>query len=133
METCWQSCVKYLVLIFNLLFALAGLIIIGLGAYIQIEGKNYLDFLDSTYFTIPILFIILGSIIFIIAFFACCGACSEKSWMVYVYSVLMIAVLLGQFGSSICAFVLKVIVNNGPKKCPSPIPIIFNRMTLPIV
>ena len=133
METCWQSCVKYLVLIFNLLFALAGLIIIGLGAYIQIEGKNYLDFLDSTYFTIPILFIILGSIIFIIAFFACCGACSEKSWMVYVYSVLMIAVLLGQFGSSICAFVLKVIVNVGPIKCPSPIPIICNRMTLPIV
>jgi len=107
MDTCWHSCVKYLIFIFNLLFALAGLVILALGTYIQIGSKHYLDFLDSTYLNIPIIFIVLGCVIFIIAFFACCGACSETSWMVKLYSGLMIMVLLGQFGSSIAAFVLK--------------------------
>ena len=51
---------------------------------------------------------VAGCIIFSISFFACCGACSEKSWMVYIYTFLMIVILLAQFGSSIAAFVLKV-------------------------
>ena len=60
MDTCWHSCVKYFIVIFNLLLALAGLAIIGVGAYIQIGAKHYLDFLDSTYLNTPIVFIIVG-------------------------------------------------------------------------
>ena len=125
MDTCWHSCVKYFIVIFNLLLALAGLAIIGVGAYIQIGAKHYLDFLDSTYLNTPIVFIIVGKdlnqynilteshsppagiVIFLISFFACCGSLSEKSCMVYVYSGLMIVILLAQFGSAIAAFVLK--------------------------
>ena len=44
----------------GLLLALAGLAIIGVGAYIQIGAKHYLDFLDSTYLNTPIVFIIVG-------------------------------------------------------------------------
>ena len=108
MESCSQSCVKYTVFVFNLLFALAGLIILGLGVYVKVGSQDYLDFLDSTFINLPILFIIIGSVIFFIAFFACCGACSERSWMVYLYAVMMIVILLTQFGASIAAFVLKV-------------------------
>ena len=50
---------------------------------------------------------ITGIVTFFIAFCACCGACKEQSWMVYIYSVLMLLILLTQFGSSIAAFVLK--------------------------
>ena len=108
MDSCRHSCVKYFVLVFNLLFALAGLTILGLGAYMQIAARHYLDFLNSTYLNIPIIFIVLGSVIFLVSFFACCGAMTEKQAMVYIYSVLMIIILLAQFGSSIAAFVLKV-------------------------
>ena len=100
--------------LFNLLLALAGLAIIGVGAYIQIGAKHYLDFLDSTYLNTPIVFIIVGQIhfninivihqvisgivIFLISFLACCGSLSEKSCMVYIYSGLMVTILLAQFG-----------------------------------
>ena len=60
MDTCWHSCVKYFIVIFNLLLALAGLAIVGVGAYIQIGAKHYLDFLDSTYLNTPIVFIVVG-------------------------------------------------------------------------
>ena len=61
MDTCRHTCVKYIILVFNLLFALAGLVIVGLGTYIQLGARHYLDFLDSAYLNIPILFIILGA------------------------------------------------------------------------
>ena len=108
MESARHSCVKYFLLVFNLLFALAGLTIVGLGTYIQVGARHYLDFLNSTYLNIPILFIVLGSVIFIVSFCACCGALTEKHWMVYIYSFLMTVILLAQFGSSIAAFILKV-------------------------
>ena len=107
MKTCSESCVKYTVFTFNLLFAAAGLLIICLGVFLNVKSQDFITFLDNTFINIPILFIVLGAVIFIIAFFACCGACSERSWMLYFFSVLMIVVLLTQFGSSIAAFVMK--------------------------
>jgi len=106
MNSCWQSFVKYFVVIFNLFFALAGLVLIGLGTYLQVKAKQYLDFLNSTYTNTPIVLIIIGVAIFIVAFLACCGACTEKSWMVYTYSGILLAILLTQFGAGIAAFVL---------------------------
>ena len=47
-----------------------GLGLIGLGAYIQISAKSYLDFLSDNYLNTPILIIILGQYPFIEA--SCC-------------------------------------------------------------
>merc|ERR1719209_921048 len=107
MNSCCQSLVKYSIFIFNLLFALAGVALIGIGTYIQIHGKHYFDFLSSTYINTPIVIIIVGVAIFIIAFCACCGAVSENSWMVYAYSGILVVILLTQFGAGITAFVMK--------------------------
>jgi CD63 antigen len=60
MNSCCQSLVKYSLFIFNLVFALAGLFLIGLGTYIQIHAKHYLDFLGSSYINTPIVLIIVG-------------------------------------------------------------------------
>ena len=84
MDTCWHSCVKYIIVIFNLLLALAGLAIIGVGAYIQIGAKHYLDFLDSTYLNTPIVFIIVGrtntNINIIINQYQASSSSSSPSW-----------------------------------------------------
>ena len=53
-----------------------------------------------------------GVAIFIIAFCACCGACSENSWMVYTYSVILFIILVAQFGAGITAFVMKGDLND---------------------
>jgi hypothetical protein len=39
----------------------AGLLLIGVGAYIQIEAKTYLDFLADNYLNTPIFIIIAGT------------------------------------------------------------------------
>ena len=62
METCCESLVKYFMIIVNIIFALIGAVLIGFGAYAQIEAKDYLNFLGDNYVNTPIFIIILGMI-----------------------------------------------------------------------
>jgi len=107
MDNCCESMVKYLMLLVNLVFALAGIFLIGVGAYIQIAAKDYLDFLSDNYLNTPIFIIIVGVVIFVVAFFGCCGAWQESSCMIYVYAVLISLLLICEIGAGIAAFVLK--------------------------
>merc|ERR1712211_119966 len=48
MENCCESLVKYFMVFFNILFILAGCILIGFGAWSQVESKDYLNFLGDS-------------------------------------------------------------------------------------
>jgi CD63 antigen len=74
MLDCCSLVIKYAPLLANLIFALAGLVVIGVGAPIQIAANHYLDFFADTYPNTPIFIIIAGVVISIIVFFGCCGA-----------------------------------------------------------
>lgn len=107
MENCCESIVKYFMVLCNILFALAGMALIGFGAYAQIAAKNYLNFLGDNYVNTPIFIIILGGVIFAIALFGCCGAWQEKKWLIYTYCALLFIILIAQVAAGIAAFVLK--------------------------
>jgi len=107
MENCCESLVKYFMVFCNILFALAGVILIGFGAYAQIAAKDYLNFLGDNYVNTPIFIIILGGVIFAISFFGCCGAWTENKCLIYTYSALLVVILIAQIGAGIAAFALK--------------------------
>lgn len=111
MHGCWGSILRYFVFTCNFLFALIGAGFIVLGTYIQVRATHYLDFLDSSYITTPIIVILIGVVIFVIATFACCGACAESSCMIYTYSALLALVLLTQVGAGIAALFLRSQLN----------------------
>ena len=116
METCCESLVKYFMIISNIIFALIGTVLIGFGAYAQIEAKEYLNFLGDNYVNTPIFIIILGrftnsnlksyflklslfllgAIIFVISFFGCCGASKESKCMMYTYGFFLFLILIAQ-------------------------------------
>ncbi|XP_059616981.1 CD63 antigen [Phlebotomus argentipes] len=105
MASCGIICVKYLMFLFNLLFALTGLLILTVGAIIQSSYNHYSNFVDHTIWVAPILLIIVGSIVFIIAFFGCCGAVKENSCMVLTFSVFLIIIFLLEIGIGIAGYV----------------------------
>eukprot|EP00088_Acartia_fossae_P050658 TRINITY_DN5676_c0_g1_i1.p1 TRINITY_DN5676_c0_g1~~TRINITY_DN5676_c0_g1_i1.p1 ORF type:complete len:237 (+),score=53.48 TRINITY_DN5676_c0_g1_i1:128-838(+) len=107
METCCESLIKYFMVICNCVFALIGMVLIGFGAYVQIEAKDYVNFLGDNYVNTPIFVIILGGIIFVISFFGCCGACHESKCMMYTYGFFLFFILIAQIGAGIAAFALK--------------------------
>jgi len=109
--------VKYLVFAFNLLFALTGIAIITVGAYIQASYHHYSNFVGEDFWTAPILLIVVGVIVFIIAFLGCCGAVRESHRMVLGFSIALILVFLFEIGIGIAGYTkhdqLKEILEKG--------------------
>jgi len=107
MKNCCESLVKYFMVLCNILFALAGLALIVFGAYTQIAAKDVLNFLGNSYVSTPIFIIILGGVIFVVAFFGCCGAWRENRCLIYTYGAILVIILISQVAAGIAAFVLK--------------------------
>lgn len=107
---CGMTTVKYLLFIFNLFFALCGLAILIAGAltFANIDKVGYfVDRVQSevSFTASPIALMVVGSIIFVIAFYGCCGAIRESHCMIVTFAVLLLVILIIQIAIGIVAFV----------------------------
>lgn len=105
---CGITTVKYLLFIFNLVFALCGLAILIAGALTYANIDKVDDKLKEVYVSgSPIALIVVGSIVFIIAFYGCCGAIRESHCMVVTFAVFLLVILIAEIAIGIVAFVNK--------------------------
>ncbi|XP_075969214.1 CD63 antigen-like [Anticarsia gemmatalis] len=101
-----MSCVKYLLFCFNLVFAITGLIILIVGIKAEINSSPYIDLTDSNFYTSgPIVLIIVGVIVFIVAFFGCCGAVKENHCMIVTFSVFLLIIFVAELAVGIAGYV----------------------------
>ena len=98
------KCLKWLLFAFNLFFFAIGIVILALGAWLYIEFNSFLDELAGVkYLNGPILFIVVGSIIAVLAFLGCCGACLEKKVLLYLFACLVIITFILELVGGILA------------------------------
>ncbi|KAL7295614.1 hypothetical protein TKK_0010978 [Trichogramma kaykai] len=103
---CASGCVRWLLFLFNFLFALGGLAILASGVAIRVNLSNYEHFKEMPVSVIPAsLLITIGAIIFVIAFFGCCGALRESYCMIIMFALLLILLLIAQVSAGAYAFV----------------------------
>lgn len=105
---CGMGVVKYLLFIFNFIFVLCGLAILVIGVLVQVGKQNYSKHLNefTDYVTFPaITLIVIGSIIFVIAFLGCCGAIRESHCMMVTFACLLLTILILQVAVAIYVFV----------------------------
>jgi CD63 antigen len=100
------KCVKYTLFVFNLLFLLAGLALIIVGAVAQVQANKMSGFGPSANGA-AIFLIVIGSLVFIVSFFGCAGAINNNYCMVVTFGVLLLLLLLAQVAAIIAGFVLK--------------------------
>ncbi|XP_023941805.1 CD63 antigen [Bicyclus anynana] len=101
-----MSCVKYLLFSFNLLFAITGLIILIVGAKSEINAHPYVDLTDESFYTsAPVILIIVGLIVFVVAFFGCCGAVKENHCMIVTFSVFLLLIFIAELAVGIAGYV----------------------------
>jgi len=105
--SCCEVLIKYIVFLFNFVFFLTSVALIGIGAYIQIHMTKYLDFLGNTYLNTSIILIIIGALMLIVTFFGCCGACTENPCMMYTYGTMLALILLSLIGVAITVYVFR--------------------------
>lgn len=102
-----MKCIKFLLFAFNLIFVIAAIAIIAVGAYVQIKLTEYYDFFGNQYAGPGILLIVVGVFIFIIAFFGCMGAIKENYCLVMTFAVLLALIFILMIAGGIAGFVLR--------------------------
>ncbi|KAK4875677.1 hypothetical protein RN001_012099 [Aquatica leii] len=94
--------------IFNFLFVLAAIAFIVVGVLVKLGLDDVTKALESIgipFSIAPILMIVVGSIVFVIAFFGCCGAIKESTCMLTTYAVILLVLLIAQIAVGIYAFI----------------------------
>ncbi|XP_038216045.1 CD63 antigen-like isoform X1 [Zerene cesonia] len=93
---CGTSFAKYVLFFFNLVVAIFGIAVIGIGVAVLLNWAPIKDELQGHLTVAPWVFIIIGAIMFIIAFFGCCGAIRESHCMVVTYAIFLLVVIIMQ-------------------------------------
>jgi len=105
-----QTCIKYLVFIFNFLFFIVGCGLLGVGIYLKVGDNQFINVAEdlstmSEYFTLGNLMIAVGVIILIVAFFGCCGAIKENQCMLTVFFTFLMLIFILELAGGIYGFV----------------------------
>lgn len=99
--------VKYLLFLFNFLFVITGITIMAIGLTVQGAYHNFSGILDPQFFSVPTFLVVIGCLIFIIAFFGCCGAYKENYCMTLTFSVLLVLIFILELAAGISGYVLR--------------------------
>uniref|UniRef100_A0A1B6E2I7 Tetraspanin n=1 Tax=Clastoptera arizonana TaxID=38151 RepID=A0A1B6E2I7_9HEMI len=105
-------CIKYLLVSFNLVFVITGICMILVGWAVDSIYFEYSHFLEMHFFTPPILLIVIGCIVFIVAFFGCCGAYKESTCMIMVFSMFLLFIFFLEIGAAVTGLVVQSKVKN---------------------
>jgi CD63 antigen len=109
---CCGSMFKFFVFLFNFIFFLAGVSIIGIGSYMAIKMKDYFDFLSLSDLAPGVgvssyVFIGVGLLIAIISFLGCWGACTDNKCMMGTFATIMAIILIAEIGVAITILIYK--------------------------
>ncbi|KAJ8932727.1 hypothetical protein NQ314_014423, partial [Rhamnusium bicolor] len=88
-------------------FQISGIGIIVAGAVVLADVSDFDHFVDNGLVGPPIVLIVAGTIIFIIAFLGCFGAIKESYKMLMAFAVLLIIIFIVEFAVGIAAAVYK--------------------------
>ncbi|XP_051948124.1 CD63 antigen [Xyrauchen texanus] len=99
------KCVKYLLFFFNFIFWVCGLalIVLGIVAYVHIHNTAVTNISASP----AVWLIVVGVVIFFIAFFGCCGAWKENYCMVTTFAVILSIIIICEIAGAIAAYIFR--------------------------
>ncbi|KAG5674174.1 hypothetical protein PVAND_004157 [Polypedilum vanderplanki] len=115
---CGASLIKYVLFIFNLICAIGGiaLMVVG-GIALKKIGDVKEVFEDGNHPGIfPAFIIAIGALVFVIAFFGCCGAIRESQCLLNLYSLCLLCLVVLQVVLAIFVFVYNEDVQRGALK-----------------
>lgn len=111
-----MKCVRWLLLIFNLIFFAGGVAILGVGAYLKVKFGDFVDILDEDWANAPNLLIAAGSLIAVLAFLGCFGAWCESRCLLYIFACLLFVTFILELAAGALAVVYRDDVEDNLQK-----------------
>lgn len=126
-ENCTKSIAKFFLIFINLIFMLAGILMLGFSIAAVVAPFKFMNFflgvavddagLNSLLMSIGVFGIVLGAIVVIVAFFGFAGATCNSLCLLVMYLILIILILLAEIALIITAAVLplsSITINTKP-------------------
>ncbi|KAG8196425.1 hypothetical protein JTE90_009055 [Oedothorax gibbosus] len=100
-----MACIKYMVLIVNFVFWLAGVALLSLSIWMYVDTAAYLvtDHNDKFFVSIYIL-MAAGSLMTLVGFLGCCGAMQESSCMLGTFSTFVILIFAAEVAGAVYGY-----------------------------
>jgi len=100
-----MSCIKYILGVFNFVFVIFAILLIVFGAQSLHQTVTIREVIDTPD-TSAVSCIVIGVLLFVIAFLGCCGAFRENHCMLITFSVIMLVILVVELilGGLVIAF-----------------------------
>lgn len=102
---------KYVLFFFNLLFWICGCCILGFGIYLLIHNNFGVLFHNLPSLTLGNVFVIVGSIIMVVAFLGCMGSIKENKCLLMSFFILLLIILLAEVTLAILLFIYEQKLN----------------------
>ncbi|XP_054724991.1 CD9 antigen-like [Uloborus diversus] len=107
------ACMKYLVVIFNLIFWLAGIGVLAVSVWLYLDSSVYLGNTEDSYAYFVAIFVLMaaGAIMFLIGLLGCCGALQESPCMLGTFFIFLLVIFAAEITGGVWAWMYKDEVN----------------------
>jgi len=95
-SSCCYSCLKVMVFLVNLVVMLVGLSLAGMGVWLLVSEQLSLSTSWEEFSLVTCLVLAMGILITVVAFLACCGACSSSRCLLGIFVIFLLAMLVGE-------------------------------------
>jgi len=102
-----MRCIKYMLVVINLMFLLTSVLLITVGTTIQSIYGDFSEFLDNHFLSIPSLLVAVGFVMLVVATFGVIGAFKESTMLTNIYACLLSLVFVLEIAAAIAGFVLQ--------------------------
>ncbi|XP_046964544.1 23 kDa integral membrane protein-like [Vanessa cardui] len=106
MEGCGMNCIKYLLVVFNALFMIFGIVIIA-AACVDMGVMRDFAGMETTGHETDVVLIVVGVLIIVVAAFGCFGAWKESPKLLYIFAGCLIIIILLELSVGIAAAALR--------------------------
>nr|XP_046251391.1 CD151 antigen isoform X1 [Scatophagus argus] len=103
---CGTICLKYLLLLFNILFWLAGGAVLAVGVWTLVDKSDYISLLNSSlYSASAYILIAAGLIVIVTGIIGCCATLKEMKSLLIVYLCLLLCIFLLEIIAGVLAYI----------------------------
>ncbi|KFO98541.1 Tetraspanin-1, partial [Calypte anna] len=103
--------IKVMMILFNLAIFLGGGTLLGVGIWVAVDGKSFLDIfgaLSSSVLqvvNVSYFLIVIGAILLVIGFLGCCGAQKESKCLLMLFFAVVLIIFIAEIAAAVVALV----------------------------
>ncbi|XP_071606346.1 tetraspanin-1 [Heliangelus exortis] len=103
--------IKVMMILFNLAIFLGGGTLLGVGIWVAVDGKSFLDIfgaLSSSVLqvvNVSYFLIVIGAILLVIGFLGCCGAQKESKCLLMLFFTVVLIIFIAEVAAAVVALV----------------------------